>query len=169
MTPKPTKQPSRALHRAVEVVDPGGRPTKLVGGIERRMVQRILEGNYLDVVAEAEGIAPSTLHLWRQKHPRFSESIRQALALAQANKVTLLHQAAEKGNVSPLQLDALKYILARRWPRNWSEQVRVALQSEVSALVADLVNRLPPEALEIVNAVVEERMAGQSGPVADHL
>jgi len=39
----------------------------------------------------------------------------------------------------------------------------------VSAFVADLVNRLPPEALEIVNAVVEERMAGQSGPVADHL
>lgn len=44
-----------------------GRPSRLTPELTEAIVYLVLEGNYLETAAQANGVAPSTLHYWRRR------------------------------------------------------------------------------------------------------
>lgn len=58
---------------------PPGRPSKLTAELTDRVVQAVLEGNYLETAAQAAGISPSTLHRWLR---RATDAEARAMELA---------------------------------------------------------------------------------------
>lgn len=75
----------------------GGRPTKYLPQFSEQARKLALMG-WVDVkLAEFFGVSESTLNLWKQKHPEFSESLKLGREGADQHVVSALYQSALGG------------------------------------------------------------------------
>ncbi len=61
-----------------------GRPTKYKEEFCERVPEIMRDGASIEEVAVELGVALSTLYLWREKHPEFSEAIKRGEAVSRA-------------------------------------------------------------------------------------
>ena len=117
----------------------GGAPTKLNSEIQRKIVQTIQAGNYIETAAAYAGIAKSTLYDWLRRGERerqriekgerptkkeapfleFSNAVQKALAEAEVRDVILIGKAAET------QWQAAAWRLERKFPDKWGRRPTV--------------------------------------------
>jgi hypothetical protein len=83
-----------------------GRHPKLNEEVQKRIVDAIALGNYLDTAAQYGGINPSTFHRWMEKGSRddaeepyasFYEAVENAKAAAEVRAVARIQAAANDG------------------------------------------------------------------------
>lgn len=120
---------------------PLGRPTKLTEEVQKKIVEAVRAGIWLDQAAALAGIAPSSLYLWADKGQRalevaeltnkpltgvdavyadFSEALKKARAEAEARNITLVQQAASNGT-----WQAAAWFLERSFPQRWGRTDRM--------------------------------------------
>ena len=111
---------------------PGGRKTKLNDDRIKAICKYVEEGLTYETAARLAGIDPATLHRWRRegaqakrgKKRELVEALEVANAKAQRKLVRQVKQ--EKGGA--------KWILERRWPKDWGQKVDVTLEGTVFAI-----------------------------------
>lgn len=129
-----------------EEKDVGGRPTKYLGRDTDDTAYRLaLLGATDDEIAEFFGIARSTLYLWKQKTPSFSDALTRGKEIADADvAVSLLerakgydyettHVSAFQGDVTltpikahvPPDVGAIKMWLSNRRPKTWRDSTKI--------------------------------------------
>jgi hypothetical protein len=101
----------------------GGRPSKLTPLIQEQVYNFALIGLTDAKMAEAWGVAESTLNLWK-KNKQFSESLRKGKAESDGEVVQSLFQKAKGGDTV-----ACIYWLKNRQPAYWRDKQ----ETEVSA------------------------------------
>jgi hypothetical protein len=90
------------------------RPTKYSDEKAAAICKAIENGNTFRVAALVNGIALSTLNLWREKFPAFSDAINTAEALAEKDFVNDVVFASRKGD-----WNAAKFWLTHRNGDDW--------------------------------------------------
>ncbi|KAA0888713.1 hypothetical protein [Oryzomonas rubra] len=106
----------------------GGRPTKFNQDVADKIIAAIRNGNYMDVAAAFGGITKETLYAWmregasKTKGPmhEFSDSVRKALADAEATDLALIRKAALDG-----AWQAAAWRLERRFKSRWGKTIDV--------------------------------------------
>lgn len=79
-----------------------GRGTKYSPELAAAICKDIERGNTFRVAALVNGIAESTFHLWREKHPEFSEQVNAAEARGEAAVVTCLGHQVHAGDTKAI-------------------------------------------------------------------
>lgn len=83
-----------------------GRPSKLTEEVQKRIVDAIALGNYLDTAAQYGNVNPSTFHRWMERGSRedaeepyasFYEQVEQAKAAAEVRAIARIQAAANDG------------------------------------------------------------------------
>lgn len=137
-----------------------GRPTKLNDDIQKKILDAVRAGIWLDQASALAGIAPSSLYLWADKGQRarelaelegkeltgddlkyaeFSDALKKARAEAEARNVMQIQNAAANGT-----WQASAWFLERSFPQRWGRTDRMEVTGkdggsvEVSISVADL-------------------------------
>lgn len=102
------------------------RLSKLTPETQKKIVDAIAEGNYLETAAALGGITYTTLNNWMKKgeaassgaYVEFLEAIKRAEAEAESLRVSRISKAGKDGN---WQADA--WYLERRYPEKWGKRV----------------------------------------------
>jgi transposase-like protein len=110
---------------------------KLNDELQRTIVSGVLQGNYLETVAQANGISPSTLHRWLRlgragKEPYQDFECAVAKARAQA-EMQLVSVAMEGDGVGRAAMEFLARTRSRRFCTRITTNVRDELDSFLSA------------------------------------
>lgn len=87
-----------------------GRPTKRTPKLTKSIYDYISDGLPLKDAAALSGISYETFCDWRRKYPEFSDAIDKAIARGVASRLSIIGEAAKKGDVG-----------AAKW---WLEHVR---------------------------------------------
>lgn len=159
VTTEITKAPAKKAV-ARRAPKPLGRPTKLTDEVQKKILDAVRAGIWLDQAAALAGIAASSLFLWVDKGQRaleladleereligvekvyadFSESLKKARAEAEARNITLVQQAASDGT-----WQAAAWFLERSFPNRWGRKDRMEVTGkdggsvEISVTAADL-------------------------------
>lgn len=102
------------------------RQSKLTPDTQKKIVDAIAEGNYLETAAALGGISETTFYRWMQegeqatggaKH-EFREAVKRAEAEAESLRVGRISKAGKDGN---WQADA--WYLERRYPEKWGKRL----------------------------------------------
>jgi hypothetical protein len=124
---------------------PGGRPSKFNNEIAEMIVQRVREGLSFSSACQSIGIHLDTGSGWRQQFSEFSEAVYRAERESEAELLGVVRKAAighdtkttkyivsDKDGERIEETTSFKYspsyaqwILARRFPEQWSEQRRI--------------------------------------------
>lgn len=140
--------------------NPMGRPTLLTPELQEKICRMIRRGCYIEVAAEANGIAKETLFNWfrrgRSKDPademyrNFLTELNAAQAEAEMRDVGLLDALihAEDADGNPVEgakpnAGLLTWRLERRFPSRWGRAERVDVTAKVDATVT--VDAMTPE------------------------
>lgn len=107
-----------------------GRPTKLTPALQKKVVDAIKAGAYIETAAAFAGIHKDTLYEWLKKGARsrggpffeFSQAVEQALAHSELRDITIIGTAAQT------QWQAAAWRLERRFPERWSRRDKVDMQ-----------------------------------------
>lgn len=75
-------------------IDKGGRPTKYDPSFSDQAYKLCLAGFTDKDMADFFGVVESTINLWKQKHPKFSESIKKGKVVADGEVAQKLYQRA---------------------------------------------------------------------------
>lgn len=116
------------------------RPTKLDKNIERKILDVLKMGNYIETAAAFGGIDPSTFYRWlkrgklhiqktiqnpqyqipeyEKRYVRFKRNVDQALAEAEIRELQIIMMAANE------DWRAAAWILERRYPDKWGKKNR---------------------------------------------
>ena len=81
----------------------GGQPCKCTTRLIKKIVPKLLAGNYIEVAAASVGIAKTTLYLWlklgaerpRSIYRKFSDAVFEAQAVFEANALANIERAAK--------------------------------------------------------------------------
>jgi len=103
-------------------------PYKLTPLVQKRIVDAITAGNYIETAAAFAGISKDTLYVWMRKGGRkrsgiyweFSKSVDKALADAEVRDVATIAQAAA------IHWQAAAWRLERKHPDRWARRDRDA-------------------------------------------
>lgn len=103
------------------------RQSKLTPEAQKKIVNAISEGNYLETAAAIGGITYTTLNNWIKKgkaassgaYVEFLEAVKKAEAEAEALRVSRISRAGQEGN---WQADA--WYLERRYPDRWGKRIQ---------------------------------------------
>ncbi len=103
------------------------RQSKLTPETQKKIVDSIAEGNYLETAAAIGGVTYTTLNNWMKKgeqassgaYVEFLEAVKKAEAEAEALRVSRINRAGRAGN---WQADA--WYLERRYPDRWGKRVQ---------------------------------------------
>jgi hypothetical protein len=103
------------------------RQSKLTPETQKKIVDAIAEGNYLETAAAIGGVTYTTLNNWMKKgeqassgaYVEFLEAVKKAEAEAEALRVSRINRAGRAGN---WQADA--WYLERRYPDRWGKRVQ---------------------------------------------
>jgi transposase-like protein len=106
------------------------RQSKLTPETQRKIVEAIAEGNYLETAAALGGVTYTTLNNWMRKgqaatsgpYVAFFESVKRAEAEAESTRVGRIKRAGQEGN---WQADA--WYLERRYPERWGKRIQQEL------------------------------------------
>ena len=112
------------------MTDKGGRPTKLTPETQKKIVDAIKAGNYMETAAAYAGINKETLHRWLKEGERaksgkkreFSNSVQKALAEAEVRDVVTIGKAAEQN------WQAAAWRLERKFPARWGRKDKMNLE-----------------------------------------
>ncbi|MDN5780528.1 MAG: hypothetical protein L0H23_00655 [Luteimonas sp.] len=162
------KKTAKKSGKAKAKRDVGGRPTKYLAFYAEQARKLALLGMTNERMADFFGVALSTLHLWRDAHPEFSDAIKAGKDDADAKVATSLYHSAlgggtvtqvqeeedAEGNVItkktvkelPANVTAQIFWLKNRQPQQWRD--KVVLEDET-----------PPEVLAETAVRFEEIMA----------
>lgn len=117
--PKPvTKRRPRTTKPVVPAKHPGGRPSKYTEEIAASICRDLEVGNMRRAVAAAHGIAASTLSLWIDQMPEFSERVRKAEAVPE-------YRCVIKIMLGKPGWQAAAWWLERKWHMDWGRRERV--------------------------------------------
>ncbi len=103
------------------------RQSKLTPETQKKIVDAIAEGNYLETAAAIGGVTYTTLNNWMKKgevassgaYVEFLEAVKKAEAEAEALRVSRISKAGKEGN---WQADA--WYLERRYPDRWGKRIQ---------------------------------------------
>lgn len=103
------------------------RQSKLTPETQKKIVDAIAEGNYLETAAAIGGVTYTTLNNWMKKgeaassgaYVEFLEAVKRAEAEAEALRVSRISKAGKDGN---WQADA--WYLERRYPDRWGKRIQ---------------------------------------------
>ena len=130
-----------------------GRPSKYSKAIAQRICDLVREGHAVTSAAEAVGIPRSTVSDWRRQHSDFSDGIRGAELEFEEKLLNVVRTAAvgytatkSKYTTSDKDGDKIEeweekvfnpqyatWLLARRYPENWSERTILQRMAEREA------------------------------------
>jgi len=127
-----------------------GRPTILTPEIQKRIVDAIKAGAYVETAAAYAGVGKSTFFSWmtkgrkgdKQVYKDFVDAVERAMAAAEMRDVVTITRAAES------QWQAAAWRLERKFPSRWGRRQHLAITGEDGGPVeveisswADLVTR----------------------------
>ncbi len=103
------------------------RQSKLTPETQKKIVDAISEGNYLETAAAIGGVSATTFFRWLQEGEQaaaglkreFWEAVKKAEAEAEALRVSRISKAGKDGN---WQADA--WYLERRYPDRWGKRIQ---------------------------------------------
>lgn len=123
------------------------RPNKLTDEVQRKIVQAVQIGNYIETAAAYAGIDKSTLHRWlkrgereiartdgekpkkvkqsEQPYVEFCNAVEKAMAESEVNDVTRLFKMSDDPKV-------ITWRLERRFPERWGHKQKVSADVEHS-------------------------------------
>lgn len=116
---------------------PKGRPLKLTEDLQRKIVEAIRAGNYIETAAAYAGVNKSTIYDWLKRGARgdgaefvsFSNAVEKALAEAEMRDVLII------GNAAKENWQAAAWRLERKFPERWGRKDRMNIQADVNAKV----------------------------------
>jgi hypothetical protein len=149
-----------------------GRKPKLTPELQRRVVDIVRAGNYLEIAAAACGIHRSTLHRWLERGEQQSHGMYREfyLAVERAQSEAELRDMLLIGKAAATDWRAAAWRLERRAPRRYGTQVQATLREEMNSMLAHLQAVLDPEAFENVMTSLERQDpsgVGNPPPVKD--
>lgn len=143
---------------------PAGRPTKYNSEIAALVCERVATttSGLIRMCAENDDMpVPSTVYLWRLKHPEFSDmyaqaKLKQADLLAEeclqisddiSSDTLISAEGNEVGNSTAvararLQIDTRKWLAAKLLPKQYGDRNRDEKEANVQSLVERLVDKL---------------------------
>ena len=101
-----------------------GRPTKFDITVRDKIMALVATGKTDKQIAQEIGVAESTFHLWKQRFPDFSESLRSIKDIQDDLVESALLANATLFNYTTAQIFWLK----NRRPREWRDKVDVAVE-----------------------------------------
>lgn len=138
-----------------------GRPIELTDEIQKKIVDAIKMGNYIETAASYAGVHKSTLYDWMKRGARyeegksdpgdiifanFSDAIERAMTEAEMRDVLLIGNAAKKN------WQAAAWRLERKFPDKWGRKDRVNLEHsgalEVNGSLDVRLNHMTDEEVE---------------------
>jgi hypothetical protein len=90
------------------------RPSKLTDALVAEICERIANGAYPAVAAQASGIGATTFYRWQAENEAFRESVKTAAAIAECESVGYV-RAGEQG------WQGSAWYLERRYPDRWAQ------------------------------------------------
>jgi hypothetical protein len=107
----------------------GGRPTKLTPEVQKKIVEMISAGNYVETAAAYAGISKVILYDWMKRgnnaskgiHREFLDAIQKALAESEIRDVLTIGTAAK------LNWQAAAWRLERKSPAKWGRKTNFEL------------------------------------------
>lgn len=147
-----------------------GRKTKCTPEVIDRICSLLKQGNYLETAASAAGCDHTTVRVWlkrgAEEHRKtglgdkpipveapflqFYLSATEAMAISEAALVGCVSRAGTK------EWPAALAILERRHPSRWALKVRAEVQSWARRFLEAAREKLSPDELEKVRAVIED-------------
>lgn len=136
------------------------RQSKLTPETQKKIVDAISEGNYLETAAAIGGVTYTTLNNWMKKgestssgaYVEFLEAVKKAEAEAEALRVSRISKAGKEGN---WQADA--WYLERRYPDRWGKRVQEVTGKDGGPL--EYVQRVQ----ELTDSELERIILGRGG------
>ena len=134
------------------------RQSKLTPETQKKIVDAISEGNYLETAAAIGGVTYTTLNNWMKKgestssgaYVEFLEAVKKAEA--EALRVSRISKAGKEGN---WQADA--WYLERRYPDRWGKRVQEVTGKDGGPL--EYVQRVQ----ELTDSELERIILGRGG------
>ncbi|MFX4303012.1 IS630 transposase-related protein [Alicyclobacillus tolerans] len=105
--------------------------------LQRKIVEAIRAGNYIETAAAYAGVNKSTIYDWLKRGARgdgaefvsFSNAVEKALAEAEMRDVLII------GNAAKENWQAAAWRLERKFPERWGRKDRMNIQADVNAKV----------------------------------
>lgn len=105
-----------------------GRPTKLTPELQKKIIDAIRAGNYMETAAAYAGISKDTFFRWLRKGARaksgiykdFHDAVEKALADAEVRDVMLI------ANAAATDWKAAAWRLERKFPDRWGRKERLS-------------------------------------------
>jgi len=94
-----------------------GRPTKYTPETVTAIINAIMDGNYKAVAARIAGVSRDTLYEWESRYPEFSDAIKNAEAVGEAEHVARIKRG-------PMQWQSSAWFLERKYPDRWGKRER---------------------------------------------
>jgi hypothetical protein len=151
MKPKPKPEPARL-----------GRPYKLTPALKARVLELAKEGHFLQTICAACRISRQSLHTYRKTDTAFSDDLDAAMASGEMALGNVVMKKAVQGDT-----ENARWLLVHRH-QHWHPKVKVEVSQQLDSFAATLRDRLPHDAMALVDVVVEEYMSGQ-GSVEDEI
>jgi len=140
------------------------RPTKLTPAVQKKIVDAIKAGNYMETAAAYAGISKQTLYNWMRKgaraekgkHRAFLDAVEKALAEAEIEDVLTIGAAAKE------VWQAAAWRLERKFPDRWGRRDKLSVSvldspewHALSNVLLDVLSRYPEAAKEAKKALDE--------------
>jgi transposase-like protein len=134
-----------------------GRKPKLTPDLQKRFVDALLSGNFIDTACNYVGISPATYYDWMKQGEKsnakpemleFSEAVKRARAEAEVRNVSLINTAAR----DPRHWTAAAWFLERSYPTKWGRQQKVELTGANGAPIS-----LEVEAKQAIKELLDQR------------
>jgi len=107
-----------------------GRPSKYSPEYADKLIEHMKRGlSFLSFAAEI-GVAESTISLWAEKHPEFSEAKKEGFSKSR-NFWEKLILAASAGKLPGANMTGIIFNLKNRFPKQWSDRKDVHMSGNM--------------------------------------
>ena len=114
-----------------------GRQTKLTPALQKKIVEALVAGNYIETACSYSGVAPATYYKWMEASNKpnarkdlieFREAVEKARAEAEVRNVVYINEVAKTN------YQAAAWWLERSFPKRWGRQQSVELTGSGASL-----------------------------------
>lgn len=172
MPRKRTKAPRIRLLDGLPAKSEQGQPTLLTDAVQAGICRALSSGVDFAIAAEYAGINEGTAKNWRTwgkqgRSPRlreFYDAVTKARADAAVGFVAVVTKAAQSG-----KWPAAAWMLEHMFPRLYGPKVQVEVTHELEAFCTELRRLLPPEWMQRVDDLVEDRTGPASAAAGERI